>query len=154
MLGLARGFFDQPLEEKMKFCSNGAPEWLWDPTSFSSLVTYRNKVNQLGLFLEELISESLGFDKKYISNVLGVQGQRSCMNYYPKTLAPELLYGLPVHTDPNVLTIFLHNHSAPELHIFKDDKWLKFNPRPDSLVICIGDRLQALSGGRYKNPVS
>uniref|UniRef100_A0A7N0UWN4 Isopenicillin N synthase-like Fe(2+) 2OG dioxygenase domain-containing protein n=1 Tax=Kalanchoe fedtschenkoi TaxID=63787 RepID=A0A7N0UWN4_KALFE len=138
MLGLARGFFDQPLEENMKFCSNGAPEWLWDPTSFSSLVTYRNK----------------GFDKKYISNVLGVQGQHLCVNYYPKALAPELSYGLPVHTDPNVLTIFLHNHSAPELHIFKDDKWLKFNPRPDSLVICIGDRLQALSGGRYKNPVS
>ncbi|KAK2390889.1 protein DOWNY MILDEW RESISTANCE [Trifolium repens] len=128
------------------------PEWPSNPSSFKETVAnYCKEVRELGLRIEEYISESLGLEKDYLKNVLGEQGQHMAVNYYPPCPQPELTYGLPGHTDPNALTILLQDLDVAGLQVLKDGKWLAVNPHPDAFVINIGDQLQALSNGLYKS---
>ncbi|KAL0373546.1 UNVERIFIED_CONTAM: protein DOWNY MILDEW RESISTANCE 6 [Sesamum radiatum] len=128
------------------------PEWPSTPSSFKDIVSnYCMEVRQLGLRLEEDISESLGLDKECLKNILGEQGQHMVMNYYPACPQPELTYGLPAHTDPNSLTILLQDLQVAGLQVLKDGKWLAIKPHPNAFVINIGDQIQALSNGRYKS---
>ena len=84
----------------------------------------------------------MGLDKDYIKSVLGEQGQHMAVNYYPPCPEPELTYGLPGHTDPNVLTILLQDLQVAGLQVLKDGKWVAVNPEPNAFVINIGDQLQ------------
>ncbi|CAJ2641839.1 protein DOWNY MILDEW RESISTANCE 6 [Trifolium pratense] len=128
------------------------PEWPSNPPSFKETVAnYCKVVRELGLRIEEYISESLGLEKDYLRNALGEQGQHMAVNYYPPCPQPELTYGLPGHTDPNALTILLQDLDVAGLQVLKDGKWLAVNPHPDAFVINIGDQLQALSNGLYKS---
>ncbi|XP_038685942.1 protein DOWNY MILDEW RESISTANCE 6-like [Tripterygium wilfordii] len=128
------------------------PEWPSNPLSFKEIVrNYCIQVRQLGYRLEELIAESLGLEKDYVTKVLGDQGQHMAVNYYPPCPEPELTYGLPGHTDPNALTILLQDLQVSGLQVLKDAKWVAVNPHPNAFVINIGDQLQALSNGRYKS---
>lgn len=105
---------------------------------------YCMEVRELGYRLEELISESLGLEKDYIRKVLGEQGQHMAVNYYPPCPQPELTYGLPGHTDPNVLTILLQDLHVAGLQVFKEGKWIAVKPEPNAFVINIGDQLQVI----------
>lgn len=106
------------------------------------MANYCKEVRELGLRIEEYISESLGLEKDYLRNALGEQGQHMAVNYYPPCPQPELTYGLPGHTDPNALTILLQDLHVAGLQVLKDGKWLAINPIPDAFVINIGDQLQ------------
>lgn len=131
-----------------------SPEWPTAPSSFKEIVSsYCTQVRQLGMRLEEAISESLGLAKENLKKILGdsEQGQHMAFNYYPACPEPELTYGLPGHTDPNALTILLQDSQVEGLQILKDGKWLAVKPRPDAFVVNIGDQIQALSNGRYKS---
>ncbi|KAL9237467.1 hypothetical protein vseg_012011 [Gypsophila vaccaria] len=128
------------------------PEWPSNPPLFKEIVSkYCAEVRELGYRIEELISESLGLEKDYITKVLGDQGQHMAINYYPPCPEPEMTYGLPGHTDPNALTILLQDVQVSGLQILKDGTWLAVKPQPDAFVINIGDQLQALSNGVYKS---
>ncbi|KAK6142889.1 hypothetical protein DH2020_023237 [Rehmannia glutinosa] len=128
------------------------PEWPSLPSSFKDIVSnYCKEVRELGIKLQEAISESLGLDKDSLKNILGEQGQHMAMNYYPPCPKPELTYGLPAHTDPNALTILLQDLQVAGLQVLKDGKWLAIKPQPDAFVINIGDQIQALSNGKYKS---
>ncbi|XP_021909354.1 protein DOWNY MILDEW RESISTANCE 6 [Carica papaya] len=128
------------------------PEWPSSPPSFKEVVSkYSIEVRELGLRIEELISESLGLDKDLIRNVVGEQGQHMAVNYYPPCPQPELTYGLPAHTDPNALTILLQDLQVSGLQVLKDGKWVAVHPQPNAFVINIGDQLQAVSNGKYKS---
>lgn len=130
------------------------PEWPTVPSSFKEIVSsYCREVREVGVRLEEVISESLGLERECVKEILGEreQGQHMALNYYPACPEPELTYGLPAHTDPNALTILLQDLEVAGLQILKDGKWLAVKPRADALVINIGDQIQALSNGKYKS---
>ncbi|KAG8381602.1 hypothetical protein BUALT_Bualt06G0138500 [Buddleja alternifolia] len=129
-----------------------AKEWPINPPSFKEIVgNYCTEIRQLGLRLQEAISESLGLDKDYINTTLGEQGQHMAVNYYPMCPEPELTYGLPAHTDPNTLTILLQDMQVTGLQLLKDGKWLSVKPFPNAFVVNIGDQLQVLSNSKYKS---
>ena len=71
------------------------------------------------------------------------------VNYYPPCPEPELTYGLPGHTDPNVLTILLQDLQVAGLQVLKDGKWVAVNPEPNAFVINIGDQLQVPFKNQY-----
>ncbi|GAV73264.1 2OG-FeII_Oxy domain-containing protein/DIOX_N domain-containing protein [Cephalotus follicularis] len=128
------------------------PEWPSNPPSFKQIVSnYCREVRELGCRLEELISESLGLKKEEIKNALGEQEQHMAVNYYPPCPEPELTYGLPAHTDPNLLTILFQDLGVEGLQVLKGDNWVAVHPHPNAFVINIGDQLQALSNGKYKS---
>lgn len=113
------------------------------------MTEYCTLVRELGLRIQEYISESLGLEKDYIKNVLGEQGQHMAVNYYPPCPEPELTYGLPGHTDPNALTILLQDLQVAGLQVLKDGKWLAVSPQPNAFVINIGDQLQVILTNYY-----
>ncbi|KAJ6797758.1 protein DOWNY MILDEW RESISTANCE 6 [Iris pallida] len=136
-----------PLEEFV-------PDWPSKPSSFKEVVSnYCTEVRELGFRLLGLISLGLGLEHDYIEKVLGQQEQHMAINYYPPCPEPELTYGLPAHTDPNALTILLQDQDVAGLQVLREGRWIAVAPcpRPDALVINIGDQLQALSNSRYKS---
>jgi isopenicillin N synthase-like dioxygenase len=103
---------------------------------------YCREVRALGFRLYAAISESLGLEASYMEETLGEQEQHMAVNFYPPCPEPELTYGLPAHTDPNALTILLMDQQVAGLQVLKEGRWIAVNPRPNALVINIGDQLQ------------
>lgn len=98
-----------------------------------------------------MISLSLGLEEDYIEKALGEQEQHMAVNYYPQCPEPDLTYGLPKHTDPNALTILLQDPNVAGLQVLKDgDHWIAVNPRPNALVINLGDQLQVTQRTRWR----
>lgn len=63
------------------------------------------------------------------------------INYYPPCPKPELVMGLPAHTDHGLLTLLMQNeHSG--LQIEHNGKWIPVNPVPNSFLINTGDHLE------------
>lgn len=104
---------------------------------------YCTSVRELVLRLLEAISESLGLDKNHILGVSSKQGQHMAMNYYPPCPQPELTYGLPSHTDPNLITVLLQD-DVPGLQVLRNGKWVAVNPIPNTFIINIGDQIQVV----------
>ncbi len=63
------------------------------------------------------------------------------MNYYPPCPQPELTYGLPGHTDPNLIT-FLLQDDVPGLQVLRNGKWIAVNPIRNTFIVNIGDQMQ------------
>jgi isopenicillin N synthase-like dioxygenase len=60
--------------------------------------------------------------------------------------------GINHHTDAGALTILIQNEQ-PGLQVLIDGVWRLIEPRPDSLVINIGDIVQVWSNDRYHAPL-
>ncbi|CAN6718383.1 unnamed protein product [Malus baccata var. baccata] len=126
-------------------------EWPNNPPLFREQVgEYCTNVRELVLRLLEAISESLGLEKNYIVKALGKQGQHMALNYYPPCPQPELTYGLPGHTDANLVTILLQDE-VPGLQVLRNGKWVAVNPIPNTFIVNIGDMMQVISNNRYKS---
>nr|DAD36097.1 TPA_asm: hypothetical protein HUJ06_006737 [Nelumbo nucifera] len=124
-----------PLEDYLE-------QWPSNPPCFrEEVANYSTKVRGLALRLLEAISESLGLERESIEKALGKQGQHMAINYYPTCPEPELTYGLPVHSDPNVITILLQD-DVPGLQLLNNGRWVAVNPIPNTFIINIGDQIQ------------
>ena len=105
---------------------------------------YCTSVRGLVLKLLEAISESLGLQKDYNVKAIGKQAQHMALNYYPPCPEPELTYGLPGHTDGNLITILLQD-DVPGLQVLRKGKWVAVNPIPNTFIVNIGDQMQVTS---------
>jgi isopenicillin N synthase-like dioxygenase len=105
---------------------------------------YCTSVRGLVLRLLEAVSESLGLERDYIGKALGKHAQHMAMNYYPPCPQPELTYGLPGHTDPNLITILLQD-DVPGLQVLSNGKWIAVNPISNTFIVNIGDQMQVKS---------
>ncbi|KAH7864263.1 hypothetical protein Vadar_027635 [Vaccinium darrowii] len=132
VLRIAREFFRLPESER------------------EEVAEYCSSVRGLVLRLLGAISESLGLQTDYIDKQLGNHGQYMAMNYYPPCPEPELTYGLPGHTDRNLITILLQD-DVPGLQVLHNGKWVAVNPIPNTFIINIGDQMQVISNDRYKS---
>ncbi|KAL1142689.1 hypothetical protein V6Z11_A11G112300 [Gossypium hirsutum] len=117
-------------------------EWPTNPPSFREDTSEYCKITRrLAVRLLEAISESLDLERDYINSALGKHAQHMAINYYPPCPEPELTYGLPVHADPNAITILLQDE-VPGLQVLKDGKWIAVNPIPYTFIVNIGDQIQ------------
>ena len=112
------------------------------------LILYREDVAEyytsargLVLRLLEAISESLGLERDCIEKALGKQVQHMALDYYPPCPQPELTYGLPSHTDSNLITILLQD-DVPGLLVLINGKWIAVNHIPNTFIVNIGDQMQ------------
>lgn len=102
---------------------------------------YCRNARGLAIRVLEAISESLGLEKDYIDKALGKHGQHMAINYYPPCPQPDLTYGLPGHSDPNVITVLLQD-DVPGLQVLRNGKWVAVNPIPYTFIVNIGDQIQ------------
>jgi isopenicillin N synthase-like dioxygenase len=74
------------------------------------------------------------------------------LNYYPKCPTPEGHFGVNHHTDAGAVTVLLQDEQ-PGLEVFQRGAWWLVEPRPDALVVNIGDIAQVWSNEKYLAPL-
>uniref|UniRef100_A0A0E0KSX4 gibberellin 2beta-dioxygenase n=1 Tax=Oryza punctata TaxID=4537 RepID=A0A0E0KSX4_ORYPU len=72
------------------------------------------------------------------------------LNRYPACPFAADTFGLVPHTDSDFLTVLCQDQVGG-LHLMKDSRWVAVRPRPDALIVNIGDLFQAWSNNRYKS---
>lgn len=123
---------------------------------------YRGKVEsllaQLGIAgdtLLDVFSESLGLPRTYLREVQHKNAdvpRYLKFSYYlkgKKSNGEET--GLIPHRDSSVFTIVCQGYDTNGLQINPYGEWITVLPRKGSLVVTVGDILQAWSNGRYRS---
>ncbi|XP_076893115.1 oxoglutarate-dependent flavonoid 7-O-demethylase 1-like [Bidens hawaiensis] len=115
------------------------------------LETYCNEMKRIAMSILDQMAKALGMDKEEMNELFqdGVQSVR--INYYPPCPQPEMALGFSPHSDADALTILYQLNETAGLQIRKDGKWLTVKPRPDALVVNIGDIMEIVSNGVYKS---
>lgn len=126
-------------------------QWPSNPPSFrEDVAEYCTSIRRLVLRLLQAISDSLGLDRDYMDKAMRQHGQHMALNYYPPCPEPELTYGLPAHTDCNLITILLQD-DVTGLQVLRQGKWVAINSVPNTFIVNLGDQMQVLSNDLYKS---
>ncbi|XP_059650999.1 flavanone 3-dioxygenase 3 [Cornus florida] len=141
----------------IKHYSNPISTWIdrWPsnpPCYKENMGTYAKALQVLQKQLIEVVFESLGLHNDYLHEDIEEGSQVMAVNFYPVCPEPNLVLGLPPHTDYGTLTILLQ--SCPGLDIMDHDK--KWHPIPaneGTLIVQLGDQMEVMSNGKYKSVI-
>ncbi|XP_059311268.1 2-oxoglutarate-dependent dioxygenase 19-like isoform X1 [Lycium ferocissimum] len=123
------------------------------PKNFRELVwEYCEKCRKVTKMLLSGISESLGLEEELMRKSLDLDSgfEVFVANYYPACPQPELVMGLPPHSDFGLLTLLIQNEVGG-LQIQHNGKWININPIPNSILINTADHLEIFTNGKYKS---
>ncbi|KAE8722231.1 transcription factor GLABRA 3-like isoform X1 [Hibiscus syriacus] len=119
------------------------------------LQEYGSNMTKLSKRIIEIILKSLGdgYEKKFSDSEFGnCHGYMRISNYKPPDDVEEKeVEGLGMHTDMSCITIVFQDELGGLQMRSKDGKWLNIHPCEDSLVVNIGDLMQAWSNGRLRS---
>jgi isopenicillin N synthase-like dioxygenase len=108
------------------------------------------------------IAINLGIQPAHLFDAFGTRHTSFLrLNYYPvcddpappesPTVPPSGHLAINHHTDSGALTVLLQG-DQPGLQVLQGNTWYLVEPRPDALVINIGDVVQVWSNDRYEAP--
>nr|XP_029122231.1 gibberellin 20 oxidase 2-like [Elaeis guineensis] len=105
---------------------------------------YFREVKELSLKILELLAIGLGSDREYFQEFFkyGELNMR-CISY-PPCQKPEEVLGIGPHCDPSALTV-LQQDQVEGFEVFVEGKWQRISPRPEALVINIGEIFMVVS---------
>ncbi|KAH9678356.1 protein DMR6-LIKE OXYGENASE 2 [Citrus sinensis] len=167
MLTIARAFFKLPESERLKSYSDDPSKSTRLSTSFNvnteKISNWRDYLRlhcyPLQDYMHEWPSNPPSFRYNYVRGLVlrlpeaiseSKHGQHMALNYCPPCPQPDLTYGLPGHTDPNLITVLLQD-DVPGLQVLRNGKWLPVSPIPNTFIVNIGDQMQVLSNDLYKS---
>ncbi|CAL5189300.1 unnamed protein product [Lathyrus oleraceus] len=150
---------------------NGKKGWvdhlfhiIWPPSSVNYRVwpnkpaSYREVNEEYGKYLRGVtdklfksLSIGLGLEEHELKEAAGGDNMIYLLkiNYYPPCPSPDLVLGVPPHTDMSHVTILVPNE-VQGLQASRDGQWYDVKYVPNALVIHIGDQMEILSNGKYK----
>ncbi|KAI0502297.1 hypothetical protein KFK09_017244 [Dendrobium nobile] len=135
----------------------------FDSLSFCEVMeAYMKEMKKLAGRLFRLLILSLGLDEEEMGQVgplkeLSQAADAIQLNSYPTCPEPERAIGMAAHTDSAFLTVLHQTDGAGGLQVLRDQddsgsaRWVDVLPRPDCLVVNVGDLLHILSNGRFKS---
>lgn len=112
------------------------------------LEEYGKEQGRVATEIFKILGSDLKLGPMFQSNYLSIGSGILRVYRYPRCLKPERTWGIEVHTDSSVLSI-IHQDDVGGLQVYKDHQWLDVNPLPNTLIVNIGDMLQAMSDDRY-----
>ncbi|KDP20331.1 hypothetical protein JCGZ_06417 [Jatropha curcas] len=138
--------FNVPLSQISQFQAG-------DPTleSFRLLLEeYGRHLTRIATTVFEAMVKKLNLNPEQLKPYLSESsGLIRVYRYPPCSIADETL-GMEAHTDSSVLSI-LNQDQGEGLELLKDDKWLHIDPIPSTLILNLGDMMQAISNDEYKS---
>lgn len=114
------------------------------------LLEYLSQVKKVGTLLFELLSEALGLNSTYLTDIGCAEGFYAFGHYYPPCPEPELTLGTSKHVDVVFLTVLLQDHVGG-LQFLHRDMWIDVPPIPEALIVNIGDFLQLITNDKFKS---
>ncbi|KAI4982225.1 hypothetical protein ZWY2020_022717 [Hordeum vulgare] len=69
---------------------------------------------------------------------------------YPPCPRPDLVDGLRAHTDAGGVILLFQDDQVSGLQLLKDGAWVDVPPMRHAVVVNIGDQLEVITNGRYK----
>ncbi|KAJ4812266.1 2-oxoglutarate (2OG) and Fe(II)-dependent oxygenase superfamily protein [Rhynchospora pubera] len=115
-----------------------------------TLLKYSTHVMELGNTMFGFLSEALGLDSSYLTDIECNQGQILVCHYYPPCPEPEVAIGTSQHSDSAFLTILLQD-CIGGLQIHHDGEWIDVPHVPGAFIVNIGDLLQLVSNDKFKS---
>ncbi|KAL2317483.1 hypothetical protein Fmac_031359 [Flemingia macrophylla] len=116
-----------------------------------SLMEYGEHLTRIATTLFEGIAKNLDLklqpSRSYVAESTGIVR----VYRYPKSSNYNVGLGLEVHTDSSVLSILNQENEVSGLEVLKDDQWLTVKPISNTLVVNLGDMMQAISDDKYKS---
>ncbi len=140
------------------------PQWPGSLTGFRGIVEkFDAECERVAHLIASGISVNLGMPAEHLAGAFGPMHTSFLrLNYYPvcEDPAPEDAATVPEagrlginrHTDAGAVTVLLQD-DQPGLQVLQGERWHTIPPRPDALVINIGDIVQVWSNDRYAAPL-
>ncbi|XP_051136784.1 1-aminocyclopropane-1-carboxylate oxidase homolog 1-like [Andrographis paniculata] len=97
--------------------------------------------------LAELLSEGLGLERQYLSNMECMKSEALACLYYPVCPEPKKTLGTPKHSDTTFLTLLLQDVGG--LQILHGGRWVDVPPVPGTLIANVGDLMQIISNDKF-----
>ncbi|XP_076913377.1 gibberellin 20-oxidase-like protein [Bidens hawaiensis] len=135
---------------------SSAEVFLNQPKSeFSEVLSeYGMKMRTLSNKIIEMLLMSLGedFENKFKPEFSNSEGYLRINNYSPpKPTEKNHVEGLGMHTDMSCITIVYQDETGGLQVRSKEGKWMDINPCAETLVVNIGDLMQAWSNGKLRS---
>ncbi|XP_052185286.1 gibberellin 2-beta-dioxygenase 6-like [Diospyros lotus] len=96
------------------------------------------------------IAESLELGKEQRKRYLSPPTGFLRVYRYPRCPDADGNWGMDVHTDSSVISVLSHDEVGG-LQVQKDERWLDVKPIPGTLLVNLGDMMQAMSNDEYKS---
>lgn len=111
-------------------------------------------MTELSKKIVQILLTSLGKDveKKYLkSEFESCHGYMRIINYSPTERLENEVEGLGMHTDMSCVTIVYQDDIGGLQVRSTDGKWMDISPCEDTLVVNVGDMLQAWSNDKFRS---
>lgn len=130
------------------------------PDFRAAIQAYYDACAALALGMLRVLALNLGMPASYLDGYFQPAHTSFLrLNYYPRcplpvrptdlSLAASGYLGVNQHTDAGAITLLLQDEQ-PGLEVFHEGGWQLVEPRPDALVVNIGDIVQVWSNDRYR----
>ncbi|KAI5321688.1 hypothetical protein L3X38_030759 [Prunus dulcis] len=119
--------------------------------SFSLVLEeYGKHLARIATTIFEAMLKNLGLDPVESKSNLSHSTGSVRVYRYPRCSNSNSAWGLDVHTDSSVVSI-LNQDDVGGLEVLKDNDWFTVKPIPNTLIINLGDMMQAISDDKYKS---
>ncbi|XP_030440615.1 gibberellin 20-oxidase-like protein [Syzygium oleosum] len=121
----------------------------------NALQEYGSKVIEVSKIVIEVLLKCLGNDyeeKYHKTEFSNCHGYLRIVNYSPpENVKEKEVEGLGMHTDMSCITLVYQDEIGGLQMRSKEGEWLNIDPCKGSLVVNIGDLMQAWSNGRFRS---
>ncbi|KAI5084488.1 hypothetical protein GOP47_0000657 [Adiantum capillus-veneris] len=113
--------------------------------------TFYKALRDVGFELLSAMSQSLGVEVDHIRRATGNnEAINSSLHFYSPNHDGSKTMGLNPHKDILTLTVLVQDETGG-LQVLKEDKWIDVKPLPGSLVVNVGEAIQAITNGKFKS---
>lgn len=113
------------------------------------LLSYFGAMRDLARLVVECLTEGLGLEPDTFTRLETDDAICNArVNHYPACPDPSKVFGIPPHTDPQMVSI-LYQDEVGGLQVLKGDKWIGVRPDDSTFVVNVADTFEAITNGIY-----